>query len=293
MMHSAVDDMLKKYSCSSIDDYRNALKEIIQEITLLGLFRSNFFDVAAFYGGTSLRIFYGLERFSEDLDFSLIKKNKDFNIEPYCSFVKDELASFGFNVEVSKKYKNKETNIESAFIKGGTLIHLLNITGINPPVKGVAGNELMKIKLEVDTDPPGGAGYEVKYQLTPVPFSVKIFDSGSLFAGKVHAVLCRGWKSNRVKGRDLYDFIWYLSRSVKLNIDHLEKRMRQSGHVSGNEKLGKDRLIGLLKEKFDLIDYEQAKRDVIPFIKDQFAVKLWSKEFFQSIVENKLEVEKL
>jgi len=135
-MHSAIEDMLKKYACTTEDDYKNALKEIIQETALLGLFRGKFFEVAAFYGGTSLRIFYGLDRFSDDLDFSLLNPETGFDISPYCDYIHNELAAFGFEMEVSKKQKPADSNIESAFIKGGTLIHLMKIAAAKPPVSG-------------------------------------------------------------------------------------------------------------------------------------------------------------
>ena len=287
-MHSAVEDMLKKYACKTTDDYKNALKEILQEIALLGLFRANLFDKAAFYGGSALRIFYGLDRFSEDLDFSLLEKSDDFDVSPYCEFIKDELAAFGFEAEVTKKIKSGKTNIESAFIKAGTLIHLLRIESISPPVSGVADNELLKIKLEIDTNPPAGAEYEVKYLLTPVPCHVRLFSAPSLFAGKLHALLCRDWKSGRMKGRDLYDYAWYLSRSNPLNIFHLEERMKQTGNLKTEDKLTSAVLKKMLNEKFSSIDYAQAKEDILPFIKDPRVLDLWSADFFMSITGDKL-----
>lgn len=290
-MHSAIDDMLKKYNLKNPEDSKDALKEIIQEITLLALFRANFFDLAAFYGGTALRIFYGLNRFSEDLDFSLLRKSKNFNIESYCGFIKDELASFGFDVEVKKKEKSEDSNIESAFIKGGTLIHLLKIEAVTPPVSGIAKNELLKIKLEIDTSPPPGAEYEVKYLLTPIPFHVRLFSPGSLFAGKLHAVLCRFWKNREIKGRDLYDYVWYLSRSISVNIHHLEERMKQTGHLKQKENLSSKQLLEMLREKFSSINYGKAKSDVLPFIRDPEALNLWSFEFFDSITRDKLNIQ--
>lgn len=287
-MHSAVEDMLKEYSCKTVDDYKNALKEILQEITLLGLFRANLFDTAAFYGGSALRIFYGLDRFSEDLDFSLLKKSDDFDVGPYCDFIRDEMAAFGFEAEVTKKVKSGQSNIESAFIKAGTLIHLLQIESISPPVSGIAGNELLKIKLEIDTNPPAGAEYEVKYLLTPVPCHVRLFSAPSLFAGKLHALLCRDWKSGRMKGRDLYDYVWYLSRATPLNILHLEQRMKQTGDLKMENKLTPAGLKEMLGEKFSSIDYMQAKQDVMPFIKDPRRLDLWSADFFISITGDKL-----
>lgn len=287
-MHSAIEDMLKKYPSKTVDDYKNALKEILQEIALLGLFRANFFDVAAFYGGTALRIFYGLDRFSEDIDFSLMKKSGDFDLAPYCDFIRDEMAAFGLEAEVTKKVKAVGTNIESAFIKTGTLINMLKIEAVSPPVSGIGKNELIKIKLEVDVNPPAGANYEVKYLLMPIPFHVRLYSAPSLFAGKVHAILCRDWKSGRVKGRDLYDFVWYLSRSIPLNIYHLEERMKQTGHLKKHERLTPPMVMELLEDKFSSLNFEQAKMDVIPFIKDPRALNLWSSDFFSSITRDKL-----
>lgn len=287
-MHSAIEDMLNKYPNKTVDDHKNALKEILQEIALLGLFRANFFDVAAFYGGTALRIFYGLDRFSEDIDFSLIKKTENFDITPYCAFIRDEMAAFGFEAEVTKKVKAVDTNIESAFIKTDTLINLLKIEAIAPPVTGVGKNELLKIKLEIDINPPAGADYEVKYLLMPIPFHVRLYSAPSLFAGKIHAILCRDWKSGRVKGRDLYDFVWYLSRSIPVNIYHLEERLKQTGHLKKDDRLTPPMAMDLLENKFSSLNFEQAKMDVIPFIKDPRALNLWTSDFFISIMRDKL-----
>lgn len=287
-MHSAIEDMLNKYPNKTVDDYKNALKEILQEIALLGLFRANFFDVAAFYGGTALRIFYGLDRFSEDIDFSLIKKTENFDITPYCDFMRDEMAAFGFEAEVTKKVKAVDSNIESAFIKTDTLINLLKIEAITPPVPGIGKNELIKIKLEIDIKPPAGADYEVKYLLMPIPFHVRLYSAPSLFAGKIHAILCRDWKSGRVKGRDLYDFVWYLSRSIPVNMYHLEERLKQTGHLKKDDKLTPQVTKQLLEDKFSFLNFEQAKMDVIPFIKDPRALNIWTSDFFISIARDKL-----
>lgn len=290
-MPSAMEAMLAKYECRTADDYKNALKQIIQEIALLGLFRAGFFETAAFYGGTALRIFYELSRFSEDIDFSLLKKNKDFDIKPYCKAIQSELTAYGFEVEVLKK-KKTDSAIESAFIKGGTLIHLLKISTFRLPVSGVHTNEMLKIRLEVDTDPPAGAWYEIKYLLTPIPFSVRVYSPDSLFAGKLHAVLCRSWNSGRVKGRDLYDYVWYLSRQVPVNAFHLEQRMKQTGHLDPRSELSADVLSAMLNKKFKLIDYDQARRDALPFVKEAAELNLWSAEFFTGITMEKLKIEK-
>lgn len=288
-MHSAIEDMLKKYSLNTVDDKKNALKEIVQEITLLGLYRSGFFNTAAFYGGSALRIFYGLNRFSEDLDFSLIEPQSNYDLAYHCKYIKDELASFGFDMQVTEKLKQEQSNIKSAFIKGGTEIHILKISPSNKFIKGVNKGDQLKIKLELDINPPQGADYEVKYHLNPVPFSVRVFSESSLFAGKVHAVLCRKWES-RVKGRDFYDYLWYLSRNSLLDLKNLEQRMRQSGHWNQNESISEEQLKKMLLERFAVVDFVQAKQDVIPFIKDPQNLNIWSQEFFIGITMEKLKI---
>lgn len=287
-VHSAVESMLRGYQLRTQQDHTNALKEIIQQIALLGLFRAGFFNDAAFYGGSALRIFHGLPRFSEDLDFSLIKKDKGFSLAPYCESVETELRAYGFETEVSRKEKSAETAIESAFIKAGTLIHLLKIGAMRPAVAGVHAGELLKIKLEIDTDPPPGAHIEVKYLLQPIPFSVRLYTLPSLFAGKVHALLCRNWKTGRVKGRDLYDFVWYLSRKIPLDAAHLEQRMRQSGHGTFRAPLTREGVLALLTQRFSAIRYDQARQDILPFIRDPQEVGLWSADFFNNISQGLL-----
>jgi len=286
-MHSAIESMLEKYNPWSIEEHKNALNEIVQEIALLGLFRSGFFNIAAFYGGTALRIFYGLDRFSEDLDFCLLAPDNKFELIKYTKYIQEELGAYGFEMSVEEKVKTADTTIKSAFIKGETVIHLLKINSITNPVKGIAANEKLKIKLEVDTNPPAGAKYEVKYQLNPVPYSVRLFSESSLFAGKLHALLCRGW-GNRIKGRDFYDYIWYLSKEIEVDLIHLSNRMKQSGHLKGDEILTKESLISMLLNKFAEIDFQQAKNDVLPFIKNPESLDLWSENFFKKVTEDKL-----
>ncbi len=286
-MHSAIESMLEKYNCKNPQDYKNALKEIIQEIALLGLSKSGFFNQAAFYGGSALRIFYNLDRFSEDIDFTLMKPNSKFTLAPYCTAVSEELGAYGFEMSVSEKEKKNNSTIESAFIKGGTLIHLLKISSLRQPVTGVHPDEIINVKLEIDISPPSGAKTEIKYGLNPIPYLVRLYDLPSLFAGKIHSILCRRWKI-RVKGRDLYDYIWFLSKNTSVNIFHLEKRMKQSGHLKENETLTPKYLAKLLNKKFEIINYKQAVNDVKRFVKNTEQLNLWSKDFFQKITKEKL-----
>lgn len=286
-MTTPVQQMIEKYNCKNTADYKNALKEVIQEVALCGLSRSGFFKKAAFYGGTALRIFYGLDRFSEDMDFSLIAEEKDFNINIYFSYLANELLANGFELRIDRKEKSAESDIQSAFIKGNTLIHLLKIVPTADEILGVSDTELIKIKFEVDTNPPEGATYEIKYGLLPVPYAVQMYDEASLFAGKIHAVLCRSWK-NRVKGRDYYDYLWYLARGTKVNILHLQKRLEQSGEWTSDQKLTIQKVIELLCERFASINFENAKNDVLPFIADSRKLDLWNKDFFSTVTKEKL-----
>jgi hypothetical protein len=286
---SPIQKMFEQYQCLTNDERRDALKEIVQEISLVALDRTHFFNYAAFYGGTALRIFHDLDRFSEDLDFSLIKPDASFDLSIYFQAIRDELNSYGFYMEVEKKQKTTSGAIQSAFIKGGTLIHLIKIASVNPPVAGVSKNELIKIKIEIDTNPPDGAAYEVKYRLSPTPYSVCLYDRPSLFAGKLHALLCRNWKS-RVKGRDFFDYLWYLSKDIPLNIIHFDARMRQSKHWSSNQPITINDILHLLDERFSALDFEQVKTDVTPFIKDTRSLELWNRDFFMSVTHDKLRV---
>lgn len=287
-MNTVIEQMLAKYELNSDYDRVNALKEILQEITLCGLSRAGFFRKAAFYGGTALRMFYGLDRFSEDLDFSLKEKDEAFDLPRWFAAIENEAAAYGLNLSVEMKKKAKDTAIKSAFLKGNTREHLLlfyDDKGING---GISGNEAIKIKFEIDTRPPAGASFEKKYRLLPAPYEVNMYDEPSLFAGKLHAVICRNWK-NRVKGRDLYDYVFYMSKGAHVNLPHLRARLIDSDFITENDACELEDVKKMLMNKFNTIDYKQAIEDVIPFIKDPSKIDLWSADFFQQITENLME----
>lgn len=283
MENTVLEQMLHRYDLKSDYDRKNAMKEIMQEIVLCGLSRGGFFKKASFYGGTALRMFYGLDRFSEDLDFSLMTKNPSFSLENYFAALQKEVNSFGLNVTIAEKEKTIRTDIQSAFVKGNTREHLLLF--YTPEIAGrVPANETIKIKFEIDIKPPPFATYERKYRLLPAPYEVNMYDEPSLFAGKIHAVICRGWKS-RVKGRDLYDYVFYLGRGTKVNLAHLRARLVDSGYIDRELVCGLQDVKDMLFQKFTSIDYEQAKQDVLPFIKNQSSLALWSADFFKQITE--------
>jgi len=281
-MHEAVTRMLAKYEPKSVDDSVRALREIIQEVALLGLWRAKFFEHAAFYGGTALRILYGLDRFSEDLDFSLLAPSPDFNLARYTASLEEELLAFGFNVRVEMVDKAVESAVQSAFLKANTRNELLVIEAGEELTGQVAAGQVLKVKIEVDTDPPPGFTTSTRYLLQPIPFAVRSYSLPDLFAGKMHAILFRKWK-NRVKGRDWYDLIWYAANHPQLNLGHLEQRMRQTGHWSGELSLSPVAFSDLLFEAIDRLDVNQARKDVAPFVKDQQMLALWSHDFFSDV----------
>ena len=223
-MSNIIDQMLSKYEIKNTNDEINALKEIIQEIVISGLSRGGFFQEAAFYGGTALRIFYKLDRFSEDLDFALIHPNKEFDLSKYFIYIEKELKAYGLNLEVNIKQKKFDSNITSAFVKGDTLEHILRFFPNEASNKYDQILKDIKIKFEVDINPPSGATFEEKYKLLPSPHQIKLYDKESLLAGKIHAILCRGWKT-RVKGRDLYDYIFFLANDTKVNIELIKNKL--------------------------------------------------------------------
>lgn len=276
--------MLKNYQTETLDEKKNAVKEIIQEVVLCGLARAKFFEKAAFYGGTALRIFYGLDRFSEDLDFSLKEPVKDFDLSSYLPILEKEVRAFGLNLKVEEKQKTADSNIKSAFLKGNTKEHLLLFYTNDDFSSGVNRDEVLRIKFEVDTNPASGAGYEYRYSLKPAPYEATLYDLPSLFAGKVHAILCRGWK-NRIKGRDLYDYVFYLQRGAALNMENLKQKLIQSNAWEEKNELTLDKVKQMLCERFDGIDFEKAKDDVKDFIKDKTALDVWSVDFFKAITK--------
>ena len=283
-MEQIINQMLAKYEFNNNEDRVNALKEVIQEAVLCGLSRAGFFKEVAFYGGTALRIFYGLDRFSEDLDFSLMKPNLEFDMSKYFSVLEQELQSLGLSLKIEEKVKSPNSTIRSAFLKGSTKENILTFYSNNGAIGNIGAKDLIKVKFEVDVNPPEYATYEMKYGLLPSPYQVRLYDSPSLFAGKLHAVICRAWK-NRIKGRDLYDYLFYLSRGTKVNLSHLKARLVESNYIQEEYDLSIETLKGLLTDRFDTIDFNQAKDDVLPFIRDKKSLDVWSKEFFIAVTQ--------
>jgi predicted nucleotidyltransferase component of viral defense system len=287
MIYSNIKTIYNRYEKSKISE-QTKIREILQQTALLGLERHGFFEKAAFYGGSALRILYGLDRFSEDLDFTLLKANPNFNFTPFLEGMRNEIASFGFNMEVTKKIKTAETSIVSAFLKMNT-IELYLAIGEESKTKNVISNEKVQIKLEVDIDPPLHSRIENHLVLNPVSFYVLTLHKSDLFAGKMHAILYRAWKG-RVKGRDWYDLIWYIQNKIPLSISYLEACMRQAKTLEKNDSLSRNRLIEMLNAKIQSIDWESAKADMRSFISDPQRLEIWSINFFSDLI-NQIKIE--
>ena len=274
-------EWLEEYNPGNEEEMLAALREIMQEVALAGLARTDFFEKAAFYGGTALRIFYGLDRFSEDLDFSLLETNDKFTLEPYFSAIKTEFEALGIAVSIREKEKKQRTSVESAFLKTETIWQELVIENFVKQT-GIKSNKTIKIKIEVDRRPPQGFETEEKLLIRPFSFYVNCFTQPCLFAGKLHALLFRKW-NKRVKGRDWYDLEWYIRNGIKLDIRHFLFRARDTGDWKENS-ISKDQIIALLTEKIESVSFSNVKEDVVRFVKDDSLIELWSANYFKDLI---------
>ena len=264
------DQMLGRSDIKTAQDKRNPINEVMQEIALAGLYRGGFFDKAAFYGGTCLRVFHGLPRFSEDMDFSLTEKNVEFDIENYFPAVIEEFKASGREVLITKKEKKVQTKVESAFLNDNTEMYDLSFKT----------EKEIKIKIEVDTDPPLGFLTEQKLSLMPFSFMTRCFTLSDLYAGKMHALIFRNYKS-RVKGRDWYDFEWYVRHDIPLNFPHFQIRAKEFNGLD----IDKEEFIKMLKEKIGTTDINMVKRDVMPFIQNPAELDIWSNDYFLQLAD--------
>lgn len=278
-----IKEWLINYAPDSEQELIDALREIMQEITLAALSRTDFFKKAAFCGGTALRILYHLDRYSEDLDFSLLKEDVNFSLEPYFSAIKDEFESLGIRVSIREKKKNIQTAIESAFLKSETIWQELVLEDIIKQAGIKHSNKNIAIKIEIDKKPPLGFNTEEKLLVRPYSFYVNCFALPDLFAGKMHALLFRKWKS-RVKGRDWYDMEWYIRKGVPLHLNHFLKRANDTGDWT-KKSITRKEFKTLLNQKIDNISISAVKTDVMPFIKDSERLDIWSQAYFKDLLD--------
>lgn len=277
-----IKEWIEEYNPKNEEEILSALREIMQEVALAGLSRTDFFEKAAFYGGTALRIFYGLDRFSEDLDFSLLESNPDFSLEPYFPAILSEFESLGIHVSIKEKEKSIESSVDSAFLKAETIWKEIVLEDLIKQT-GVRSNKTIKIKIEVDRNPPLQFSTEEKLLIRPFSFYVKCFTQPSLFAGKMHALLYRKWKG-RVKGRDWYDLEWYIKKGIPLDVEHFLNRAKDTGDWKEN-LITLEQIKQLLKDKIAEVSIDNIKEDVVRFIKDDKALKIWSPDYFNDLVD--------
>ena len=264
------NQMLSGYDITTEQQKRNAIFEVNQQVILAGLYNGGFFNEAAFYGGTCLRIFHGLQRFSEDMDFSLLAPNENFDFTQYFQPIIDQFALVGREVEIRKKDKKNFGKVESAFLKDNTDVYDITFQT----------EKSVKIKIEVDTQPPLKFKTEQKLLLLPQSFMTRCFTLPTLFAGKMHALVYRAWK-NRVKGRDWYDFEWYVRHNISLDFTHLCERALQFNQ----EKLDKETFLQKLNERFATADIKQVKADVLPFVRNPKELDIWSNDYFLQLAK--------
>jgi len=275
----AIQDRLNSYGCASAVEEEQALREITQEIVLAALGRTSFFDKAAFQGGTCLRIFHGVNRFSEDLDFALKLPEGSFELGGYLNGVLEDLGAFGYRIEIDDRSGVDEV-VKKAFLKDDSIGRLLTL-GFRPKTGPM---RKIRIKFEVDSNPPAGANYEVRIMDFPFPSAVSLFDLPSLFAGKMHALLCREY----VKGRDWYDFLWYAGRAVRPNFILLAAALDQTGPWSGKKPaVDESWCYRAMAEKIGSMDFVRLCEDVRRFLKpvEVASLNLWTQEFFLARAE--------
>jgi hypothetical protein len=278
-----IKEWLETYKPSSQEEAKDALREIMQEIALAGLYRAGFFEKAAFYGGTALRIFYGLDRFSEDLAFSLLAVEPEFSLNKYQDAIVQEFKALGMDVSIREKQKTNQTNIDSAFLKSETIWKELVLEGIIPQ-NGMEQVANVKIKIEVDREPPLGFETEDKLLLKPFSFYVKCLTLPNLFAGKMHALLFRKWGEN-VKGRDWYDMEWYIRKGIHLNLDHFLVRAKDSGDWQ-KDTISETEFRELLTKKIDTVKMNYVINDIKRFIRNADVLAIWSPDYFHDLVNS-------
>lgn len=269
-MNELYEKMLSAYDQSTETARRNAIYEVSQQIVLAGLADGGFFDKAAFYGGTCLRIFHGLNRFSEDMDFTLLKEDSSFSFEQYFQPVIDQFALVGRKVEIKKKDKKSFGKVESAFLKDTTDVYDISFQT----------ERSIKVKIEVDTVPPLKFATEQKILLQPKSFLTRCVTLPDLYAGKMHALVFRAWKS-RIKGRDWYDFEWYVRNGIPLDWNHLHERILQ---FNGQE-MTLDEFKSALRDRLGSADISRVKEDVLPFLNNPGELDIWSNDYFLQLAD--------
>ncbi len=281
---NTIEELLNSYDPKTLDETKMRLRELLQQIVLIGLSKANFFKYASFYGGTALRIFYSLNRYSEDLDFTLNQKDDAFSLEPFIKKIKEVARGYGIQLDIETESKKVLTPIESAFAKLNTYQTFIALKLDDNLTKLLHKDETIKVKFEVDCNPALGFSCDSKWLDVPEFANIKVLDIESLFAGKIHAILCRNYKNN-VKGRDYYDFLFYIKKRVSPNLTYLRNKLIESGTIKENEHFDMDTLKAMLKDRFESVDFNQARQDAERFVIDNEDLSYFSKDLFIDLLD--------
>ena len=264
------DEMVAAYNPQNATQKTNAQHQVMQQIVLAGLQKGGFFEHAAFYGGTCLRIFHGLPRFSEDMDFTLVEKNPAIHLENYFQPIREVFALTGKDVVITKKEKLHFGRVESAFLKEDTAAYDI----------AFQTEKTIKVKIELDTNPPLLFDTEQKLMMQPYSTMIRCLTLPDLFAGKMHALVFRNWKT-RIKGRDWYDFEWYVRNGITLDWGHLQERILQ---FNGQE-MTLDEFKSALRGRLESTDISRVKEDVLPFLSSPGELDIWSNDYFLQLAD--------
>ena len=263
--------MVAEFRPQNQTEKNNAQHEVMQRIALTGLYRGGFFEHAAFYGGTCLRIFHNLRRFSEDMDFTLTEKNPHIHLEDYFPQIIESFKLTGREVTIKKKDKKTFGKVESAFLKDNT--DAFDIA--------FQTEKTIKVKIELDTNPPLGFDTEQKILFKPFNSLIRCVTLPDLYAGKMHALAFRNWKT-RIKGRDWYDFEWYVSNNIPLNFSHLQKRIYDFNGI----EMTKEDFLNTLRNRLATGDIASVKQDVLRFLRaDPRELDIWSNDYFLQLAD--------
>ena len=257
----------------SVDDNLNLIREYIQAYFLYVIYRKKYYQDIVFTGGTALRFVYRIKRFSEDIDFSLSARVTQIDFNLMMSDIAREFKQAGYAVEIKAKTR---LTVNSAFLKFSGIMFE---TGLSP-----LKDEKFLIKVEIDSHPPAG-GIEAHTMVsTPFMFYLLHYDLKSLFAGKVHALLCREY----TKGRDWYDLMWYLSKfkDIEPNYIMLNNAMAQTSKNptlinQGNWKME-------IKRVLRTLDWVKVRNDVKRFLEDPAELELLTPETLINLVDSGL-----
>jgi len=274
MIEGLLHDRIRDYGPTNALEQENVLQELMQHFVLASLWRARFFAEAAFHGGTCLKILYGTNRFSEDLDFQLKQPFSGFQWSPYLDRIRSDCLAEGIRFDVQDKSR-ADGAVRKAFLKTDSIGQILTL---DLPFSRQSTRKI-RIKLELDTNPPEGSAFETRYITFPVTAAITTQTLESGFAGKSHALLCREY----TKGRDWYDFLWYVSKKVVPRFTLLGNALEQQGPWAGRGvRVTADWYIAAMRARIEEIDWDAARNDVARFIvsSEQDSIALWKPDLF-------------